>query len=59
MSEELSRQAAVQHALLDSAGPAIFSTTVDGVISGFSRGAEQLLGYAAAELVGEQTPPLA
>ena len=58
MSEELSRQAAVQHALLDSAGPAIFSTTVDGVISGFSRGAEQLLGYAASELVGEQTPVL-
>ena len=27
------------------------------MISGFSRGAEQLLGYAAAELVGEQTPP--
>ena len=58
MNEERSRQTALQQALLDSTGPAIFSTTAEGVITGFNRGAEQLLGYAAAELVGKQTPGL-
>lgn len=53
---ELARRAAFQQAVLDSAAAAIISTTVDGVITSFNRGAESLLGYAAAEVVGKFTP---
>jgi len=35
---------------------AIISTGVDGVISHFSKGAENLLGYKAREVVGKLTP---
>jgi PAS domain-containing protein len=31
---------------------------VEGVIISFNRGAQQSLGYAAAELLGKQTPGL-
>lgn len=36
----------------------IIATDLQGVISYFSPGAEQLLGYQASELVGKQTPAL-
>ncbi len=43
--------------LLDSAsGTAFIATDLDGVITWFSPGAEQLLGYAAADVVGHHTP---
>ena len=43
--------------LLDSAsGTAFIATDLDGVITLFSPGAEQLLGYAGSELVGRATP---
>ncbi len=56
LSEELSRKTVFQQTLLECAASAIISTTVEGVITSFNPGAEQLLGYAAAELVGRQTP---
>jgi PAS domain S-box-containing protein len=56
LREELSRKAVFQQTLLECAASAIISTTVEGVITSFNAGAEQLLGYAAAELVGKQTP---
>ncbi len=43
--------------LLDSAsGTAFIATDLDGVITLFSPGAEQLLGYSSSELVGRATP---
>jgi len=35
---------------------AIIATDVDGVITVFSRGAERMLGYAASDVVGVETP---
>jgi PAS domain S-box-containing protein len=57
-ADDLARKASFQQALLDSADFAIISTTVDGVITSFSRGAEDLLGYTAAEVVGKANPSL-
>lgn len=43
--------------LLDSAsGTAFIATDLDGVITWFSPGAEQLLGYQGSQLVGSATP---
>jgi two-component system, cell cycle sensor histidine kinase and response regulator CckA len=58
LNRDLSRKTSFQQALLDSADFAIISTTPDGVITSFSRGAEALLGYTAAEVVGKTTPGL-
>lgn len=43
-------------AILEHAGHAIISTTPDGIITSFNQTAEKMLGYAAKELVGLQTP---
>ncbi|MBT9568550.1 MAG: CHASE3 domain-containing protein [Thiobacillus sp.] len=50
------RQATQQHAafrgaLLDNIDAAIISTTPAGIVTSFNRGAEQMLGYAAMEIV--------
>ena len=43
--------------LLDSAsGTAFIATDLEGIITWFSPGAEQLLGYAAHDIVGRTTP---
>ena len=43
--------------LLDSAsGTAFIATDLEGIITWFSPGAEQLLGYAATDVVGRTTP---
>ncbi len=43
--------------LLDSAsGTAFIATDLDGLITWFSPGAEQLLGYTGEEVVGQMTP---
>ncbi len=43
--------------LLDSAsGTAFIATDLDGVITWFSPGAEQLLGYTGPEVIGQMTP---
>ncbi|MBI3117570.1 MAG: PAS domain S-box protein, partial [Candidatus Hydrogenedentes bacterium] len=52
-SEEAAR---ARKALLDAADVAIISTDPEGVIRSFNPAAERMLGYAAAELVGSQTP---
>ncbi|WP_051309578.1 hybrid sensor histidine kinase/response regulator [Desulfogranum japonicum] len=45
--------------LLDSAlGTSLITTDTEGLITGFSRGAELMLGYCASELVGRATPLL-
>ncbi len=55
---DLSRKASFQQALLDSADAAVISTTVEGVITSFNRGAEEMLGYTAEEVVGKAAPGL-
>lgn len=48
----------LQH-LLDAASQvSIIATDLDGVFTVFNRGAENLLGYRADEMVGKQTPAL-
>ena len=48
----------LQQAILDGASYAIISTSIDGTIQTFNRGAENMLGYTATELVGQATPAL-
>ena len=47
-----------QKAMLDNAGHAIISATLDGIIRLFNPAAESLLGYRADELIGKQTPAI-
>ena len=43
--------------ILDAATEvAIIATDLNGIVTLFNRGAEQMLGYAASELVGRETP---
>ncbi len=44
-------------AIMDAATRiSIIATNVDGVITTFSKGAEEMLGYSASEMLGKQTP---
>ncbi|HLP26884.1 MAG TPA: PAS domain S-box protein, partial [Acidobacteriota bacterium] len=52
----LARTNALQRAVLDGTVFAVISTTPDGTIASFNRGAEKMLGYDAAEVVGRMTP---
>ena len=54
----LESQSAFQRAILEGANHSIISTDPDGIIRTFNAGAEKLLGYGAAELVGRVTPAL-
>ena len=47
---------AFAHEILNSSKHAIISTDCAGVVTGFNRSAEAMLGYAAEELVGRGTP---
>ena len=47
---------ALQNAILNSSGVALIATDENGTIRFFNPGAERLLGYAAADLVGLLTP---
>lgn len=55
---ELQNVTALRQTLLDSANFSIISTDTAGMIQSFNRGAERMLGYAAAELVGQSTPAI-
>ena len=55
---ELMRTTSLQRAILDSANYTIISTDANGIIQTFNAGAERMLGYRAAEVVGQRTPGL-
>jgi len=56
--EQLRRLTRLQRTILDNAAHVIISTTPEGVVTSFNPAAERLLGYAAAEVVGKETPAL-
>jgi PAS domain S-box-containing protein len=58
--EEQTREARrFLQAVLDSAtGVAIITTDRDGLITLFNSGAERLLGYSSAEVIGQQSPAM-
>ncbi|MBW4582259.1 MAG: PAS domain S-box protein [Tildeniella nuda ZEHNDER 1965/U140] len=55
---QLQQTLTLQNAILNSANYSIISTTVDGTITSFNAGAEKMLGYTAAELVGKVSPAI-
>lgn len=58
VEEELCQLTLFQQTILNSAPYSIISTTPDGMVTAFNPAAERLLGYAADEVVGKQTPAL-
>ena len=52
-AEWLSQESRFKQAVLDSSNFALISTDLDGAIETFSIGAENLLGYKAAEIIGK------
>lgn len=54
LREDLKESLELRQAILYSASVAIISTLPDGTILSFNRGAEELLGYRAEELIGKQ-----
>jgi PAS domain S-box-containing protein len=56
--EQLRRLTRLQRTILDNAAHVIISTTPEGLVTSFNPAAERLLGYAAAEVVGKETPAL-
>ena len=45
--------AAFLAAIIDSSDDSIVSTTLQGIIRSWNRGAEQMFGYSAAEAIGQ------
>ncbi|MCT8333939.1 PAS domain S-box protein [Leptospira sp. 85282-16] len=57
VERELKQALAKNQAILDASTlVAIISTDKEGIINGFNRGAEIMLGYSSEELVGKYTP---
>ena len=54
LREDLKESLELRQAILYSASVAIISTLPDGTILSFNRGAEELLGYRAEELISKQ-----
>jgi PAS domain S-box-containing protein len=54
--DQLRKTTAFQQALLNSTEYSIIATDVDGTITAFNAGAERMLGYRNAEVVGRMTP---
>jgi len=54
-SEEASLQLA---AIVESSSDAIIGKTLDGIVTSWNKGAEQIFGYAAAEVVGKSVAML-
>jgi PAS domain S-box-containing protein len=53
---DIDRLQLLQRAILENASYGIISTNPDGTITSFNPAAERLLGYAAGEIIGKQTP---
>jgi len=58
IEQELQRVNRLQRAVLDGATHSVISTTPEGMITLFSKGAEKMLGYSAEEMVGKCTPEI-
>jgi len=58
IQKKLVRDVRIEEAILKSARVSIIATDVDGMITHFSKGAEDLLGYQSYEMVGKQTPAI-
>lgn len=59
VEDKLKQALAKNQAILDASTlVSIISTDTDGMISGFNRGAEKMLGYDSEELVGKHTPKI-
>jgi PAS domain S-box-containing protein len=58
VNRELAHTTGMQQAILNSANFSIIATDVDGIIQTFSAGAQRMLGYTAAELVGKRSPAI-
>lgn len=56
LNAQLAETTALQNAILDSANFSIIATDTSGLIQVWSKGAELMLGYSAAEMIGLQTP---
>ena len=57
-NRRLSELARFRQALLDGTSFSVVAATPDGVITAFNAGAEKMLGYSAAEMIGRATPTL-
>jgi PAS domain S-box-containing protein len=55
---DLRDQRALEQSLLDSAEMAVIGLDLEGRVSRWSRGAEELLGYTSDEVIGKATPDL-
>lgn len=55
LEEEIAAKTSWQNAILNYAGHAIITTSTQGVIQTFNPAAEKMLGYKAAELIGNVT----
>ena len=56
LRRDLFAQSDLSRLMIDCAGEAIISADLDGRILSFNPAAERLLGYSAAEVVGQMTP---
>lgn len=55
---KLNAVTAMHQAILDSANFSVIATDTEGLISVFSQGAQRMLGYTEAEMVGKHTPAI-
>ena len=58
LEREVGILAAWHKAMTDCSPHAVIATSVDGVIQTFNPAAERMLGYAARDMVGKETPAL-
>ncbi len=56
IEEQIRHLAEMQGAILNGTDYSIIATGVDGTITNFNKGAEEMLGYTAEEVINELTP---